>query len=85
MLGPNITSEAGYISAADYIAGTNLVRNNALSWMNFNSHRANVSVGIDPKYSSVDLRLDLSKGNSLYGKSSTVQPLSINLNVLIKF
>lgn len=53
--------------------------NGALSWKKENPVSFNVGTNNSHKWSTV--AVDLSKGNSIYGKSDTVQPHTITANI----
>jgi len=83
---PNIMGIVGYISAQNYVINDpNIFSHTALDWGNYSLARATLQDNDSTHYIAANLKLDASKSNAIYGNSSTVQPSSINLNILIKF
>jgi len=77
MLGPNIIGNINDMYGGNSSTqGSGALLRNAIPAINSDT-------GTDMYYGNISL--DASKSNSIYGNSSTVQPKSINLNVLIKF
>lgn len=88
---PNVSSIVGYIrsNAMTTTTANNYINNNssALKWASssYNTSTANAMSSISSNCSLNDLRLDLSKGNSIYGNSTVVQPETVEFELIIKF
>lgn len=79
MLGPNITGKTVHIHCQS-LSGATTGYNGALRTIA-------EGAGLNPSANSIgsSIELNASKSNGIYGSSSTVQPSSLSLNVLIKY
>lgn len=80
MLGPNII---GWTLSASTTNSDPAFYSGALSTQDIALYRVTNSGTLG--YAKNQLNFDASKSNPIYGISQTVQPLSVCLNVLIKF
>ena len=83
---PNITGEVGYISAHNYIVDNhNIFSNQAIDWADYRQVSSTLAENANSHYIATGLKIDASRSNSIYGNSTTVQPLALTLLPCIKY
>lgn len=78
---PNITGEASF-TISDGIDDTQFPDKGAFLWQNYDYDRRTQSISGAGKR---NLKIDASRSNSIYGKSSTVQPPALTMRYIIKY